>query len=236
MIQRQLPVIPRSSLVDTTIEAIRAHVAQRLWRVGDCIPKEAELVEQLGVGRNTVREAVRVLSHSGMLEVRQGDGTYVRRELDPAQTVQALNHSGLRDHLELQRMLDVEAARFAARRRSEHDIAAMRDALERRGEYDASRDRQAFLDHDRTFHLAVAAASHNTALQALYAYFDESIHRIHRDVDTGFADTMAPEPTLAIHQDLVAAIVAQDEQAAVDAAGSMLMPLIEALAARDANR
>ncbi|PCE32888.1 hypothetical protein BZL54_07925 [Burkholderia ubonensis subsp. mesacidophila] len=79
----------------------------------------------------------------------------------------------------------------------------------------------------------IAAASHNAALQALYAYFDESIHC---DLRIAFADTVVPEPTLAAHHDLVATNVAQDEQAAVDAAGSLLEPLIEALAVRESRR
>lgn len=79
-----LPQAPRRSLVDSTIELIRGQIEGGAWKVGERIPREQELAEMLEVGRNTVREAIRVLSHGQVLEVRQGDGTYVRTNIDPA--------------------------------------------------------------------------------------------------------------------------------------------------------
>jgi len=218
--------VQRRSLVESTIDAIRSLIDKRVWKVGECIPREAELVAQFQVGRNTIREAIRVLSHSGMLEVRQGDGTYVRRELDPAETVNQLNRAGLRDHLELQCLLESEAARFAARRRTPQDITRLRKALEGRGEYSPQGDLDDFLERDRAFHVAIAAASHNSALQALYAYFNASIHSHTKGV---FADVELPEPSLADHIAIVDAIVAGDEEAAATAARIMLTPLIDTL-------
>lgn len=218
--------IARQSLVEATIDAIRELIENRVWKVGECIPREAELVEQFQVGRNTVREAIRVLSHSGMLEVRQGDGTYVRRELDPAETVNKLNRSGLRDHIELQCVLEAEAARFAARRRTLKDIAALKKAVDGRGEYSADGEIDEFLERDRNFHLAIAAASHNEALQALYAYFSSSIHSHTKSI---FTDAELPEPSLADHVAVLDAIVAGDEEGAANAARNMLMPLIDKL-------
>jgi DNA-binding FadR family transcriptional regulator len=221
--------VQRRSLVESTIDAIRSMVEQRVWKVGDCIPRESELVEQFQVGRNTVREAVRVLSHSGMLEVRQGDGTYVRRDLDPAETVSKLNRSGLRDHLELQCLLESEAARFAARRRTPEDIAALNGALQARGDYSPEVNLDEFLANDRDFHVAIATASHNEALQALYAYFTASIHNHTKRI---FADADLPEPSLRDHQAIVEAIVAGDEEGAANAARSMLTPMIDTLDAQ----
>ncbi|WP_163535701.1 FadR/GntR family transcriptional regulator, partial [Klebsiella pneumoniae] len=67
-----LPQAPRRSLVDSTIELIRGQIEGGAWKVGERIPREQELAEMLEVGRNTVREAIRVLSHGQVLEVRQG--------------------------------------------------------------------------------------------------------------------------------------------------------------------
>lgn len=74
--------LPRLSLVDSAVAELRSAVARGEWPVGERIPTEPRLSEQFGVGRNTVREAVRVLVHAGLLETRQGDGTYVRARLD----------------------------------------------------------------------------------------------------------------------------------------------------------
>ena len=65
-------------------------------QLGARLATEAELSEALGVGRNTAREAVRFLSHSEMLDVRQGDCTYVRSLVDPAGALQRINRSSVR--------------------------------------------------------------------------------------------------------------------------------------------
>ncbi|MGW5612136.1 FadR/GntR family transcriptional regulator [Streptomyces sp. NPDC003753] len=68
----------RTNLVDVVIEQVEDLISSGEWPLDSRIPSEPALVEQQGVGRNTVREAVRALVHTGMLEARQGDGTYVR--------------------------------------------------------------------------------------------------------------------------------------------------------------
>src|ERR1700754_628703 len=73
-----LTTTQRTGLVDQVIAQMREAIRAGDWRIGTRIPPEPELVQALGVGRNTVREAVRALSHAGLLEVRQGDGTFVR--------------------------------------------------------------------------------------------------------------------------------------------------------------
>jgi len=72
----------RRSLVDNTIDSIRAAILAGTWPIGARVPTETELASLLAVSRNTVREAVSALAHSGLLEVRQGDGTYVRSQTD----------------------------------------------------------------------------------------------------------------------------------------------------------
>ena len=67
----------RQTLVPQVIEQLRTQIATGEWPVGSRIPTEPDLVAALGVGRNTVREAVRALVHAGVLECRQGSGTYV---------------------------------------------------------------------------------------------------------------------------------------------------------------
>ena len=72
----------RASVIGDVISQMETMVVSGEWPVGTRIPPEPELVAALGVGRNSVREAVRALAHSGMLEVRQGDGTWVRAAND----------------------------------------------------------------------------------------------------------------------------------------------------------
>ena len=83
------PLPAKRSLVDIAVEAIGDRLAEGVWPVGSRIPTEPELAELLGISRNTVREAVRVLLFAGLLEVRQGDGTYVRARVSPADAMRA---------------------------------------------------------------------------------------------------------------------------------------------------
>lgn len=221
-----LPAVRRQSLVAATIAILRGRIVDGTWPVGARIPREADLAAQLAVGRNTVREAIRALSQSSVLDVRQGDGTYVRRASDPMETMQRIDRAALRDHLELRCILDAECARFAARRRTEQELAGMRALLETRGELADGQSRERFIACDRDFHLAVAAATHNPALEALYRYFAVSIET-HMEMVLK-ADALTDQEH-ALHLALVEAIAAHDEAAALAATSSIIQPLIDRL-------
>src|SRR5690242_13380838 len=158
-------------LVDQVIEQLRQSIGSGEWPVGGRIPNETVLVEALGVGRNTVREAVRALAHSGLLEVRQGDGTYVRATSEVSGALRRLCGSELREVLQVRRCLEVEGARLAATARTDDDLAEMRALLEDR---DVGDDEQ-FARADTEFHSAVVRASHNTVLTELYRGLTEVV-------------------------------------------------------------
>lgn len=222
-----LPQVPRTSLVDTVIQQLRAQIESGEWLRDQRIPTEDQLAAQLGVGRNTVREAVRALVHIGMLEVRQGDGTYVRSRRDPSATLRRVDAAALRDLLEVRRALEVEAARLAALRRTAADLDAMRRALDARGSWSDEASLAEFVERDTRFHLSVVEASHNAALIELYRYFMDSIQTtIARTEDEGDL----PEPTLAAHEAIYQAILQSDPDAAVAAAHRLLSPAIDAIA------
>lgn len=222
-----LPQAPRRSLVDSTIDLIRQQIETGRWAVGARIPKEAELAEMLQVGRNTVREAVRVLSHAKVLEVRQGDGTYVRLSVDPGEIMRRVTHASLRDHFELRALLETEAARWAAARRSDDDVSRLEALLEARGERPRDGDLAGFIERDVAFHVAVAQSSDNAALAELYRYFALSLHG---STSTALADRTLPEPDLAAHRRVVEAIRQRDEPGAAAAAQAIVGAILDALA------
>lgn len=165
----------RSGLVEQVIEQLRASISSGEWPVGQRIPNETVLVESLGVGRNTVREAVRALAHAGLLEVRQGDGTYVRATSEVSGALRRLCGTEWRDVLQVRRALEVEAARGAAARRTVQDLAEMRKLLARRDECLSGGDTDEFACADADFHLAVVRSSHNGTLTELYRGLMEAI-------------------------------------------------------------
>ena len=163
------PLIKRS-LVDQALEQLRLRIAQGAWAVGERLPTEPELCAELGISRNTMREAMRVLAFSGLIEIRQGDGSYLRSMTDPLGTMRALSHCTLGQAQETRQILEVEAIGLAAQRRTASDLRALRTAL------DASAalyqgDLEAYISADLAFHQRLVDAAHNPALSELYQYF-----------------------------------------------------------------
>lgn len=213
----------RTSLVDSVVEQLREQLAEGEWGVGDRIPTEHELAEQLGVGRNTVREAVRVLVHAGLLESRQGHGTFVRSTADPAAVLRGVRHAGARDVTELRMALEAEAARLAAVRRDTHDLLRLRAALTTLRE---EGDRAA--DADMAFHLAVVEATHNTALIEVYRFFSTQVHEV---LVEALGDREMPPVDIDAHEALVAAVEAGDAEAAEAGARELLRVPLETITA-----
>src|SRR5450830_795367 len=155
---------PRTSLADAAADSIRAEISAGRWAVGSRIPIEPQLAQLLGVSRGTVREAVRTLVSRGLLEVRQGSGTYVRSGFDPSTSLQKMRRASLRDQFEVRRALEAEAARLAAVRHTAKDLRRLHTLLDKRGVPDTKDCGAAFIERDLAFHLAIADVSGNLAL------------------------------------------------------------------------
>ncbi|MFK4103113.1 FadR/GntR family transcriptional regulator [Streptomyces sp. NPDC019531] len=205
----------RSALSEQVIAALRNQITSGEWPVGSRIPTEPELVEQLGVARNTVREAVRALAHNGLLDIRQGSGTYVVATSELAGVMhRRFADADPRHVAELRSTLESSAARLAAERRTEKDLKQLDALLVRREEAWESGDTEAFVTADATFHLAVVAASHNEVMTEMYADLGEVLRDWLRE-DVG--EELTPE-TYMEHTRLVDAIRAGDAVAAAEEA------------------
>ncbi len=216
----------RASVFGDVISQMETMVVSGEWPVGTRIPPEPELVAALGVGRNTVREAVRALAHTGMLEVRQGDGTWVRADSGLGAALDRyVRRADARHVLAVRRGLEREAARLAARYRTADDLAGLTDSLARQRALAAADDRDGFVRGDLDFHHRVAAAAHNPVLSDLLDHLGEALA-------TTIAVTVDEQravgtPAFHVHSDLVDAIRAGD----VDAAGRDSDALLDELLA-----
>jgi len=219
--------VQRRSLVEQVADILRLHIERGDWPIDQRIPTEPELVLLTGASRNTVREAVRALTFSGMLEVKQGDGSYVRCRIDPTATMRTLGLASLREHLELRCLLEVEAARLAAQRCDAQGLLALRQALAHRGERQGEQGLEAFIARDVAFHRKIADIAGNGALAALYGFFAISIEE---HLATALRDSSLPEPSHAEHADIVEAIAQGDVEAAARAARAVTEPTLRALA------
>lgn len=163
--------------MDRRREPISSEVAQVLvrhllggsYQPGQRLPSERALADSLGVGRSVVREALKSLTLLGLVEVRQGDGTYLQSRGSNLLPVSfewglLLGQHQLQDTIEARTELEVVLAGFAAERRSEQDVRELGELL--RGMRDAQ-DTAAFVSADVAFHLRVAKAAQNSILEQM---------------------------------------------------------------------
>lgn len=204
----------RRGLIDQVIDTIREQISAGTWPVGSRIPTEPELTELTGTGRNTVREAVQALVHAGLLERRQGSGTYVLADSELAVAVgRRVADARRRDVLEVRRTLEVGAARLAAARRSPRDAERLQSLLEERSRARRAGDLDALADADVRLHRAIAVASRNPVLAELY---DHLLGAIAENVRLNVSVPVAGDDD---HAQLVGAIVSGNpERAAAEAA------------------
>lgn len=153
-----------------TLDFLRGRISNGEWAVGSLIPKEVELMTLIGVGKSTVREAVRSLAAFGMLETVPGVGTFVRSRT-PVSTIltEFLAEHDLEEVLVYRRSLEIEAAQHAAVNRSEEQLEALRAALAR--SLEAGADTSDTCDQSAnpdSFHLLVVEASGSVLLRDLY--------------------------------------------------------------------
>ncbi len=154
-----------------TMEALRQRILDGTWPINSRIPKEAELMELFGVGKSTVREAVRSLSSIGMLEPIKGVGTFVRSRTPVSSMLsQFVSGYSFEQILGYRRALEIEAAQQAALNRTEEQLELLRASHD----HDREADACAPVTPSRgqipgSFHHLIFEASGNPLLAAMFA-------------------------------------------------------------------
>jgi GntR family transcriptional regulator, transcriptional repressor for pyruvate dehydrogenase complex len=157
-------------VTDEAIEKIKAMIVTGELGPGDRLPKENDLAERLGLSRNSLREAVKALSLIRVLDVRQGDGTYVT-SLEPNLLLDAMSFvvdfhrdDTVLEFLEVRRILEPAATAMAASHMTDEAIADLRKVLD---QLDDSPTIEALVANDLEFHRRIALGSGNTVLCSL---------------------------------------------------------------------
>ncbi|MGK9146785.1 FCD domain-containing protein [Plantibacter flavus] len=188
-----MTTLRRHPLADQAADALLARIGAGEWALGHKLPGETTLAAQLGVGRSTVREAIRQLAGRGILESRQGSGVFVISLDDVEDWDAVLRRAGIVSIVETRLAIESEAAALAAARRTPADLRTMRRALDRRGELiDAPIEEH--VDADTAFHRAIVSAAHNEVLAEL---FDSLIPRVR----PAMVDLLRIAPAPSVHSD-----------------------------------
>ena len=209
-----------AGVTDDAIERIRELIASGTWGPGERLPREADLAKQLGLSRNSLREAVRALSLARVLEVRQGDGTYVS-SLEPGELLEPtlsatdlLRGRTVLELFEVRRMLEPEAAAVAALRADAEVLDALHEELDRMIAAGDSADD--LVAADAAFHDVIARAPGNSVLRALLRSLSTSTVRAR--LWHGVADRSALDLAREEHTRIYDAISAGDSDLARAAA------------------
>jgi GntR family transcriptional regulator, transcriptional repressor for pyruvate dehydrogenase complex len=187
---------------------------------GQRIPSERQLAEALQVGRSAVREAIKSLSLLGLLDVRQGDGTYLTRtdsDLLPRviEWGLLLGERRVYDLMEARSYLEVTLAGLAAERRPNQIVTRLRELLETMRA--SAEDVPAYVEADIAFHLEIAHASGNEVLGGLVTSIKSLLRVWAARVLEAAGET---ETSLAMHTPIVDAIEARDVEGARAAMGA----------------
>jgi GntR family transcriptional regulator, transcriptional repressor for pyruvate dehydrogenase complex len=207
--------VRRTNLVDEVIARIRAMIEARDPAAGDRLPSEAEMAKGLGVGRSTLREAIRVLAHLGLVESRNGTGTFVTgRHLQSMQSGDGVSIEEMQQVLDFRYGVELVACRLAAERRSSAQMQAIRDRWAACMALAGTDDHAEFASRDYGFHNAVVLAASNELLSSAYAAAGDKIRRSSQALlELGPLGAMDH-----FHDALIKAIHARDGQAATKAA------------------
>ncbi|MCD5350528.1 FadR/GntR family transcriptional regulator [Kineosporia mesophila] len=211
-------VTPKLNLSDQVADQLRRRLAAGEFPVGARIPTETELMTEMGVSRNSLREAVRSLVHAGLLRAQAGSGTYVVATSDLAPTLaRRVPFDRPNDTAEVRLLLEREATRLAASRATADEVEKLRTLLAQR---DAATQAQQHATADAAFHHQLVALAGNELLAELYRGIG-GVEEAHRRSGTFDPDFDRFHPGLreidAAHGAIVDAVAAGDPDAAAAA-------------------
>jgi DNA-binding FadR family transcriptional regulator len=165
-------IIPRKSLADDVASRLQEKILKGGYKVNQKLPVEAELMKSYGVGRSTVREAVKILVNSGFLLVQQGIGTFIKETSGINEPLsQRLKRADPQNIDEVREILEMKIAEKAALNRTGNDISKLEYFLDKRTKAANENLLTECIDAHINFYIALAGASKNDILADLYKLF-----------------------------------------------------------------
>lgn len=201
-------LIHKKSLAEEVASKLQEQIALGHYKINEQLPIEAELMKSFGVGRSSIREAMKILANSGLLRIQQGVGTFVQEVTAIREPMdQRLKRASLQDLDEVRQLLELKIAEKAAMNRTEDDIIVMKKHLNDRM---TAADRgllEECVEADIQFHIAIAEASKNEILADLYKSVSKHLKKEFLNL---YPDTKIFQDTYAIHELLLNNIIDQD--------------------------
>ena len=207
--------VRQASVVDQIIENFKNALIQGELKPGQRLPSEAELCEQFGVGRSAIRESMKILQALGIVNIQQGNGTYIVDEpapsmLNPLIFAIMLQAGMSTDLVELRRLMEIGYCELAAHHATDEDWARIEATAEAHANHAklSEVDVEELTRLDLEFHRSILDASHNTLVISLGHTIEELFFAGIRNTYIAVADNV--EKSVRFHREIINAIRAND--------------------------
>lgn len=206
--------IDKTSTTDKVIESIRTYIQDPDRKPGEKLPSENELSKLLGVGRSSIREALRVLQTMGYVEIIHGRGAFVRSTTPTSEAAERWfkeNMYTLNDIYAVREMIEPMIARLAAKNITQEDVEELqRNVMEMEAVANlplekANPNRMTLLDEE--FHAMLSESTRNPFLIAMYRQFTPALHLYRQN---SFCVLENRTNALAPHKAILAAVASHD--------------------------
>jgi GntR family transcriptional repressor for pyruvate dehydrogenase complex len=196
------------------VRQIKSLIADGRLKSGDRLPPERDLAERFRVSRTSVREALRALESTGLIEIRAGEGAFVRRVsveslIEPLALVILTQREGIAELYEARRLLEPPIAALAARRATAEELGEMVRILDEQAREVAAG--RTGLAQDAAFHAAIGHAAHNRAITRIVTALMDLLTQTREE---SLQTPGRPQRSHQDHRQILAAIQGRDEDAA----------------------
>ena len=190
-----LKVDKRKSMVEVVISKIKDLLLAKQLLPGDKLPSEFELAKSFSISRGPIREAMKILSAFGIIEIRSGDGTYISKtdkkiQFDPLLFSLIVNYKNFKELFELRELLEVSIAKLIIKNAEAKEFKEIEKALlemKERSLSSSNRDYRTMAKYDINFHIALGKATGNSLVEKIYSFtldlFKDSIEATHKNQD-----------------------------------------------------
>jgi DNA-binding FadR family transcriptional regulator len=205
-------IIQRKNLADEVASKLQEKILKGAYQVNQKLPIEAELMKSYGVGRSTIREAVKILVNSGFLRVQQGVGTFIEDASGINEPLsQRLKRADPQNIKEVRKILEAKIAVTAAMNRNGNDISKLEHFLDKRTTAANADQLEDCINAHISFNVLLAEASKNDVLSDLYKLF---AIQLKNELLDHYHDTSYFKDTSGSYHNLFDGVLRQDPQKA----------------------
>lgn len=211
----------KESAVDFVINSFKRLLLSKKLLPGDSIPNENELAESFNVSRGSIREAMKILSAFGIVEIKRGNGTYIAKSInktlfDPFLFNLILSGADVKELVELREMMELQLVGLIVKNADDAGIRDIEEAylhMQRTVESDETADPKALMECDIQFHTSLGRASKNILVEKIYGFILELFTPY---IEKTYSYEKNEVNALALHRDILEAIRNRDIDRALE--------------------